>query len=203
MLWGGVAEGEGPGERAREKRRLAKARKKERRQRLEREREREKGERSTPDSYGDSNYHHGDVGMATKHNSAKYSSTNHRGTRKGGGVPNHSGTTAAVDVPNREPIEDDNEWEFRHTCSPPKVGGASGMSQLNELRSMFNMDQEPEWLGREGSSEGGGGGGGGEEEEMGRGGWFPAPRENPETRAQLEARELAAYRYAVWCGVRV
>ena len=58
----------------------------------------------------------------------------------------HSETTVEGDVPQeRAPIEDETEWEFRHTATSlenkPYHGAES--VRLRELHSMFNMEQRP------------------------------------------------------------
>lgn len=106
-----------------------------------------------------------------------------------GGKGDQSGASGQDKVPEREPIEDDNEWEYRHTALPTRPSLHTGIEsvKLQDLQSMFNMEQRSlvegdvrDWRLDDFLDY---------EEEL------LESREAAQARIQNEARELAAYKY--------
>ena len=96
----------------------------------------------------------------------------------------HSVTTTEGEVP-REPIEDENEWEFRHTRAPGQAALARQTMRLHDMRNMFNMDRRPghspDWLDNDNDGDVAGG--------------VVTQEISPEVLAELQAKEMATYRY--------
>ena len=103
--------------------------------------------------------------------------------------------TGGDKVLEREPIEDDNEWEYRHTALPTRPTSETGIESVkfHDLQNMFSMDKQLLTGGESSSSEYDFSD---YEDEL-------LEKEAAKARIQNEARELAAYKYIVHCPISV
>ena len=89
---------------------------------------------------------------------------------EGVGVECHSETTEGGEVPHREPIEDEHEWEYRHTAAPTR--SSDSLSMRDRRFNVYRQTWDP---GEDDSDK-------------------EVTTETLEEQAKIEARELAAYR---------
>ena len=95
---------------------------------------------------------------------------------EGVGVGCHPETTEGGEVPQREPIEDEHEWEYRHTAAPTRSSLATDSFTIGDGRfNVYHQTWDPDKLG---------------EDDIGK----EVTTETSEEQAKIEARELAAYR---------
>ena len=108
-------------------------------------------------------------------------SLNHNGTTMAG----QSGTKRDQEVLKREPIEDKNEWEFRHTSTARKVLREQSV-ELQHMRTMFNMEHIPSSSESESSDE---------DDFPSAGGGVASTESVLESQEEREEKEMEDFRY--------
>ena len=153
-------------------------------------REKENDDKTSVQS-GSSDSNHGDTTVPTEHQEEGVVPSDKEGSASDENAQSDGSEEAEEELntkdhsegPQREPIEDDNDWRHQHTSSVRKVPSAESVP-LHDLKSMFNMERlpvpkerSPGWLLDMEAFH----------EQRGEG-------EAPETRSERETREMAAYK---------